>query len=129
MLRRVILVILLLAAATPAGAHPAPFSYLDVVFRNGNIEGTLVVHVLDVAHDFKVDPPDRLFDRNFLGPLRQQIAGMLAPRINLRTDRRLQLEWTDVVAVPDDQTLRLTFRVSREQPGARRPAWQQQEDR
>ena len=64
-----------------------------------------MVHVLDVAHDFKVDPPERLFDRNFLGPQRQQIAAMLAPRLNLRTDRRLQLEWTDVVAVPEDQTL------------------------
>lgn len=119
MLRRVILFfILTLGASAPAAAHPAPFSYLDLVFQNGNIEGTLVVHVLDVAHDFNVDPPDRLFDRNFLGPLRQQIAAMLAPRINLRTDRRLPLEWTDVVAVPEDQTLRLTFRVSREHPGA-----------
>ena len=54
----------------------------------------------------------------FSGPQRQQIAAMLAPRLSLRTDRRLPLEWTDVVAVPEDQTLRLTFRVSREQPGA-----------
>ena len=118
MLRRVIFLFVFLAAAAPAAAHPAPFSYLDLVFRNGNLEGTLVVHVLDVAHDFKVEPADRLFDRNFLGPQRQQIAAMLAPRISLRTDRRLPLEWTDVVAVPEDQTLRLTFRVSREQPGA-----------
>jgi hypothetical protein len=117
--RRVLLLVTLtFALAAPAAAHPAPFSYLDLVFRNGNIEGTLVVHLLDVAHDFKVEPAERLLDRNFLGPQRQQIAAMLAPRINLRTSRRLVLEWTDIVAVPEDQALRFSFRVSGERPGA-----------
>jgi len=116
--RVLLLVSCLIVAARPAAAHPAPFSYLDLVLRNGNIDGTLVVHMLDIAHDFGVDPPDRLLDRNFLGPRRQQIAALLAPRINLHTDHRFVLEWTDVVAVPEDQALRLTFRVPREQPGA-----------
>lgn len=107
-----------LLPGVPASAHPAPFSYLDLVLRDGQIDGTLVVHVIDVAHDFGVEPPDRLLDRNVLGPDRQKIAAMLAPRITLRTTRRLVLEWTDVVAVPEDQALRLTFRVSREDPGA-----------
>jgi hydrogenase/urease accessory protein HupE len=107
-----------LVFAGAAVAHPAPFSYLDIVFQNGQIDGTLVVHVLDVAHDLKIDPAEQLLDRNVLGPQRQAIASMLAPRLMLRTDHRLVPEWTDVVAVPDDQALRLTFRVSREQPGA-----------
>ena len=38
-----------------ASAHPAPFSYLDIVFRNGGIEGTLVIHIIDVAHDLGID--------------------------------------------------------------------------
>jgi hydrogenase/urease accessory protein HupE len=119
MVRRLLLVTLILAAcAAPAAAHPTPFSYLDIVFRNGQIDGTLTVHLLDVAHDAGINPPDQLLDRNFLGPRRQQIAAMLAPRILLRSDRRLKLEWTDAIAVPEDQALRLTFRVSREQPGA-----------
>jgi hypothetical protein len=117
--RRVLLLLtLFVPVAAPVGAHPAPFSYLDLVFRNGNIEGTLVVHVIDIAHDFKVEPPEQLLDPNFLGPRRQQIASMIAPRLDLRTDHRLALEWTDVVAMPDDQALRFSFRVSREQPGA-----------
>jgi hypothetical protein len=116
--RAVLLIASLLIGAAPAVAHPAPFSYLDIVFRDGNIEGTLVVHVIDVAHDFEGDSPDRLLDRNFLGPRRQQIAAMLTPRLALRSERRLVLQWTDVVAVPEEQTLRLTFRVPGEQPGA-----------
>lgn len=119
MFRRVLLFVAsLILTAVPAAAHPAPFSYLDVVFRNGQIDGTLVVHVIDVAHELGVDPADRLLDPNFLGPRRQEIATLLAPRITLRSDHRLVLEWTDVVAMPDDQALKLTFRVSREQPGA-----------
>jgi hypothetical protein len=42
---------LVLATSAVTSAHPAPFSYLDIVFRNGGIEGSLVVHVIDVAHD------------------------------------------------------------------------------
>ena len=111
-------VCLLFAGAVPAAAHPVPFSYLDIAFRNGQIEGSLTVHIIDVAHDAGIVPPEQLLDRNFLGPRRQQIADMLAPRLMLRTDRRLKLEWTDVIAGPDEQALRLTYRVSREQPGA-----------
>ncbi len=119
MFRRVLLFLLcVFAVAAPATAHPAPFSYLDIVFRDGRIDGTLVVHVIDVAHELGIDSPDPLFDRNVLGPQRQKIASILAPRITMRTDHRLVLEWTDAVAIPEDQALRLTFRVSREQPGA-----------
>ena len=108
----------LLASATPVVAHPAPFSYLDIAFRNGQIEGTLVVHIIDVAHDIGESQPERLLDWNVVGPQRQKIAAMLAPRIDLRTDHRLVLEWTAVDPLPDDQALRLQFKVSRERPGA-----------
>jgi len=118
--RRVLLFFLLsvIAAAAPAVGHPAPFSYLDIVFRDGRIDGTLVIHVIDVAHELGISPPDQLLEPNVLGPQRQKIASILAPRILMRTDHRLVLEWTDVQPMPDDQALRLTFRVSRQQPGA-----------
>ena len=119
MLRRVVLVLaLLVVTVAPAWAHPAPFSYLDIVFRDGGIEGTLVVHVIDVAHDLAIDPPDRLLDRAVLNPQRQAIASMLGPRMTLRTDRRLALQWFDAEPLPDEQALRLKFRVRGEQPGA-----------
>ena len=44
------------SGVSAAWAHPAPFSYLDIVFKEGGIEGTLVVHVIDVAHELSVLP-------------------------------------------------------------------------
>ncbi len=53
--RRVLIgIAIALSLARVASAHPAPFSYLDVVFKDGGIEGTLVVHVIDVAHELGV---------------------------------------------------------------------------
>jgi hydrogenase/urease accessory protein HupE len=40
-----------LLAASPASAHPVPFSYLDVRVEQGAIDVTLVAHVFDLAHD------------------------------------------------------------------------------
>ena len=73
-------------------AHPAPFSYLDVVFGDGGIEGTLVVHVIDVAHELGV-PPERAMDAAFVESQRQRIGEILAPRLELRADRRLSVEY------------------------------------
>ena len=42
----------------PAAAHPAPFSYLDIVYRNGGIDGTLVIHIIDAAHELTITPAD-----------------------------------------------------------------------
>lgn len=38
-------------AASPASAHPVPFSYLDVRIEPHAIDVTLVAHVFDLAHD------------------------------------------------------------------------------
>jgi hypothetical protein len=65
MLRVLLGLVLVCGVARPASAHPAPFSYLDIVFRNGGIEGTLVVHVIDVAHELGV-PPERVMDEAFV---------------------------------------------------------------
>jgi hydrogenase/urease accessory protein HupE len=114
----VLALVCFVGSVVSAAAHPAPFSYLDIIFRNGQIDGTLVVHVIDVAHELGMDKPEQLLDRNVLGPQRQQIAALLAPRLTLRTDHRLKLEWSDVVPLVEDGALRLTFRVPSEQPGA-----------
>src|SRR5512147_3131452 len=81
-------------------AHPAPFSYLDIVFRDGGIEGTLVVHVIDVAHELGV-PPERVMDSSFVESQRQRIGDILEPRLELRTDRRLSVEWQSLELLRD----------------------------
>src|ERR1051325_9213839 len=81
----------LLAAARPASAHPAPFSYLDVVFRNGGIEGTLVVHVIDAAHELGITPPERLLENDVAASTREQLGAILKPRLGPRSDDRRQI--------------------------------------
>ena len=63
----------LLAAAT-AGAHPAPFSYLDRCLTDTGVDGSIVMHDLDVAHDLGVDPPERFADPAFADQYRDPVA-------------------------------------------------------
>ena len=109
---------LVFAGSVRASAHPAPFSYLDVVFRNGGIEGTLVIHIIDVAHDLGIAPPERLLDDRLVQSERQRIGRLLQPRIQLRSNRRLTLEWQSVELLKEELALRLKYRIADEQPGA-----------
>ena len=117
---RILLLAAILASALPASvaAHPVPFSYLDIVFRDGSLGGTLKVHVIDVAHELNIMQPERLLDPNVLGPLRQKIAAVLAPRLSLRSTRRLTLSWLSVEPVPEDQALLMRYTIPREEPGS-----------
>ena len=90
---RVLLVLLaVLGLARPAWSHPAPFSYLDMVFKNGGIEGTLVVHVIDVAHELGVQP-EQVMDPAFVASQQKRIGEILAPRLDLEGNQRLSIEW------------------------------------
>jgi hypothetical protein len=107
-----------LGAARPAPAHPAPFSYLDVVFRNGGIEGSLVIHVIDAAHDLGIMPFEKLMENDVAASNRQAIADLLTPRLMLRTDRRLTVRWTSLEVLRQDSALRLTYRIDAEPAGS-----------
>lgn len=110
--------LLVLTTAATAGAHPAPFSYLDIVFRNGGIEGTLVVHVIDVAHDLGIEPFERLLENDLVARERQRIGEMLTPRILLRGSHRLTPQWESLELLREDQAVRLKYRIPGESPGA-----------
>jgi hypothetical protein len=107
-----------LASSTSAYAHPAPFSYLDIVFRNGTIEGTLVVHVIDIAHDLEIMPVERLLENETVERERHRIGELLAPRIMLRSGRRLVPQWESLELLRDEQAVKLRYRIPQEQPGA-----------
>jgi len=109
---------LVLAAPAAALAHSAPFSYLDLVFGDQGITGTLVIHVLDAAHDLDITPPERLMESDVAERSRTALAALLAPRLTLRSDRRLTVDWTSLEVLRDAQALRLTFRVPEAVPGA-----------
>src|SRR5215207_5829896 len=108
----------LLALPRAAAAHPAPFSYLDVVFRDGAIEGTLVIHVIDAAHELGITPPERLLENDVAERTREQLGTLLKPRLMLRSDHRLDIQWTSLEVLRDDAALRLKYRIPNESPGA-----------
>ncbi len=117
-MRSIVLLVALILLPSSAAAHPAPFSYLDIVFKNGNIEGTLVVHVIDAAHELGITPPEKLLDSDVVAPLRQRLADILTPRILMRSTRRLEPDWYSLETLRDDLALRFKFRIPGEQPGA-----------
>jgi hydrogenase/urease accessory protein HupE len=63
-------------------------------------------------------PPEKLLDANVLRARQQDLEARLEPRLILRTDHRLTLEWTGVESIPDQAQVKLYFRVRDERPGA-----------
>ena len=106
-----------LVAPSPAAAHPAPFSYLDVVFRDGAIQGTLVVHIIDIAHELGLTPPERLLEPGVAERERGRIAAFLGPRLLMRTDRALSIEWLSADALTAEMAMRLRYRIPVASPG------------
>jgi hypothetical protein len=115
---RVALTAMVLVCASKAAAHPAPFSYLDIAFRDGNIEGSLTVHVIDIAHELNVTPAERVLDPEFLTRERQRILDVLTPRISFTTDRPLTIEWGMLLPMKEELALRLMYRIPNEHPGS-----------
>jgi hydrogenase/urease accessory protein HupE len=103
--------------AAPVSAHPVPFSYVDLRLQPRVIEGTLVVHVIDVAHDLEIDPATRLLDPAFAKSVEAKIAELIARRLHLVADgRRVAVSWTDVEVLAERQSVRLRARVPRDRP-------------
>jgi hydrogenase/urease accessory protein HupE len=103
-----------------AVAHPVPFSYIDLRLQAGAIEGTLVAHNFDLAHDLNIDPPERLLDADLVSRRADSIIGLLAPRLILSADGRpLRAEWSRAEVLPDRQSIRLNLRFAVEGPPGR----------
>src|SRR5688500_19465756 len=100
--RSIVAAVAFLTWAAPAWAHPAPLSYLDIVFRNGGIDGTLVVHIIGVAHDLGIEPVERLLDDQLVQSRKEAIGALLQPRILFRSHRRLALEWQSVEVMKEE---------------------------
>lgn len=112
-LRLIGTVLTLVAIATPALAHPVPFSYLDVRVQSRALDVTLVVHIFDVAHDLGIDPPEQLLDTERIAARGAQFAALLPERLQLRADgRTLSLgAWSTAEPLAERQSIRLTAHV------------------
>jgi hydrogenase/urease accessory protein HupE len=106
------------AVATVAGAHPAPFSYLDLHLDADGTSGVLVIHDFDAAFELGIEEPQSL--------LAPELAAARSPELERIVDRRLQItadseplapQWQTVEVLPDRQSLRFGFTL----PDARAP--------
>lgn len=93
----------------PLQAHPVPFSYLDLRIGDGVIDGWLVAHIEDVAHELGVQPSTRLLDPAFAGGRAPAIVAILSARLDVSADgHHLTPGWPSSVEVlAERQSLRM----------------------
>ena len=108
----------LLAGCAPAGAHPVPFSYVDVKLQSQTIEVTMVAHVFDVAHDLGVDPPERLLEPATLAARGADVIALLGSRLQIAADGKMlpAAAWSAPEALAERQSLKLAARYSLQRP-------------
>jgi hypothetical protein len=103
---------LLLGVTARAGAHPAPFSFLDLALDDQGLHGSIIVHDLDAAHDLGVDPPDGLLDPAIAAAHRAALEALVSARLRIGADGEPRaIEWTGMEVVLERFGLRLSFRA------------------
>ena len=115
-LRLGLAIIGVLAGATPASAHPVPFSYLDLRMEAGapaRLDAVLVVHVFDLAHDLNISPAERLLAGSLAADRAAAIAVLLQPRLQIAADGRvLTAAWSAPEVLLERQSLSFHLRYT-----------------
>jgi hydrogenase/urease accessory protein HupE len=106
-----------LVLATPAAAHPVPFTFIDIRLQPGALDLTLVAHIYDVAHDLGIEPQELLLQPGPLAERGDAIIRLLRDRLHLSADG-VALDagvWLAPEPLPDRQSVRLRarFRLTR----------------
>jgi len=102
-----------LLAPRAAAAHPAPFSYLDLELRGSRVEGSLTLHVFDVAHELSLVNPSDLLDAANAERHRAAITGFVERRLSLEAaGDPLAVEWGRIEPAPERSAVRLYFRLN-----------------
>jgi hydrogenase/urease accessory protein HupE len=114
--KKLLLVLALLAGASAASAHPAPFSYLDLRIGDEVIEGALVVHIIDVAHDLNIASPEKLLERSTAYGNLDRLTALIMQRLVLTAGQPLMIQWGDVDVLPERQGIQLHFRIHAPRP-------------
>ena len=98
---------------TLVDAHPVPFSYLDLRLSQSQLEGTLIAHVIDLAHDLNIAPPDALLNQSLAESKKDALLSLVRSRLTLAADSRmLDLELMRVEPLPDRQALAMHLRLN-----------------
>jgi hydrogenase/urease accessory protein HupE len=109
-----VMLVTLLVVAAPAAAHQVPFSYVDARVGADAVDVTLVVHMVDVAHELGIDPPERLLDPAFLASRADAITSLLEPRLRLTSDGRALTNptWFALEPLAERQSVRMQARFT-----------------
>jgi hydrogenase/urease accessory protein HupE len=92
----------------PALGHPIPFSYLDLRLAPHGLDGTLIVHAIDLAHDLNLESPGLLLSQSFVESNRAGIVALIQSRLVMTADgETLQLEPGQIEALPERQSVGL----------------------
>ena len=84
-----------LAGVRGAEAHPVPFSYLDLRLKAGVLEGSVTLHVFDLAHDLDIQPAERLLDPALAAERATAVHDLLVGRFGISADgRELEPQWS-----------------------------------
>ena len=102
-------ILLGLAWASPAAAHPSPFSYIDVRLPGAAVELTVVAHIFDVAHDLGIQDEKVMLDPAALAARREAIVALLGQRIQVWVDGRQATGpvWSAPLPLDDRQAIQL----------------------
>jgi hydrogenase/urease accessory protein HupE len=109
------LIVIVAALLSPraAAAHPVPFSYLDLRLNGHALEGSLVLHIFDAAHDLNIEPAERLLEPSLAAERSAALAGLLAARLSVSADGRpLTPQWSAAEVVADRQSLKFSLRYA-----------------
>jgi len=105
-------VLALLFAQGTVRAHPVPFSYLDIRVQPGAMAGTLVVHILDVAHDLSVAPAARLLDPVYATTQFGAVTRLMDERLRIALDgQAASIHWVRLEVAAERQSLKLHFQI------------------
>jgi hydrogenase/urease accessory protein HupE len=108
----------LVGVSSPATAHPAPFSFIDVRVQPSVIQVSVVAHIFDIAHDLGIEPVDRLLDPAVLRAQDAAIRRLVTDRLALTADGgALTVEsWSAPEPLAERQSLRLEGRARLTRP-------------
>lgn len=93
-----------------SNAHPIPFSYLDLRISEEKIDASLVAHIIDIAHELELDPPDLLLESDVTQEYADEIAAFIGSRLSLVSGgRELLPVWSSPEVLNDRRSIRLYF--------------------
>jgi hydrogenase/urease accessory protein HupE len=94
-------------------AHPVPYSFLDLRLSRGGLESTLVAHIVDLAHDLNIAPPESLLDPATAESKKELILSLLRQRLKVVADgRALEYELLRIEPQAERQALALHLRFN-----------------